>query len=464
MKRERTMKLQKALALVLVLVLGAATYASPWYAPPCPDGKCESFADTWSPLSNEVSTQPVESACIVRGTRGKGSGILVAKGPGYGFVWTCAHGTKEGGTVQVEFPVTREVLSASVIAREESSDTALIRILSQPRAEIAKLAGDLPTVGERLYYAGFGDWQDRWAVFEGRYLRYVPNTDLNGAPAVMGVMEWSGGARQGDSGGPVWSATTGKVFGVIIATDGKVTLGPGVDKLYELVRTGRYVFPWNAALEAQDLAAHHGRETVPVAPVAPQSPGIAEGLYQLEQKLEMIDRKIDGLGVSGAAAAKNAREGTIAALAAAQSGITDSVTKAVGGAGLTAMVKGTITKTLGWFGLGGGVIAFVGLPLGAWFVTRMVRKDIKDYKETGDPLMIQKLARFVPGTWDDKALAGLARMMLGEPGGVQPQQPLQPQLDPLAEISRLREENAALRGSASQPTTGGTTASNTLAA
>jgi hypothetical protein len=129
----------------------------------------------------------------------------------------------------------------------------------------------------------------------------------------------------------------------------------------------------------------------PLVPVAPQCPP------EMTDGIRRIEEKIDAIGVKVGAVARP--EDIKAAVEEVKPALGAEVAKAVSGAGLTATIRSAVTKTLGWFGLGGGLFSFVLIGGGAWFLARLLRNNA-----LAIAVAVDKLTDRIPGTVDDKLL------------------------------------------------------------
>jgi hypothetical protein len=152
------------------------------------------------------------------GSASLGSGTLVAKDVRYGWIVTCAHLFADGrGRVSAFFPAANHRYYAEIVAVERRHDLALLAIRSPP-AEPSPVAASPPAPGARRVFHGFG---------QGTY-RAAAGVALGAASLDGGqtrdALRWSGAARQGDSGGPVFNAR-GALVAVIAASDGRASVG-----------------------------------------------------------------------------------------------------------------------------------------------------------------------------------------------------------------------------------------------
>lgn len=395
------------------------------------------------------------AACRINGA----SGMLVAKGENWGVVYTCAHGPLPA-IATIVFPATGERFDAKLLAADKSTDNALYRINGRPKAALVRLSERMPTPGEEIGYGGFG-LDGKWQAFRGKFLGVVTSRQTNERPLGDGV-RWAGSARPGDSGGPAWIPGKG-VFSLVTASGHGETVGPSVMQLCQLIDENRTLFPWNAdtlreksrnesevareALRTEQERVRAAAQQQPAAivqsgpsvdqdarnaidrlsalvndhdkDIATLEESVATG-RELVEKLGLLNADVDTVAKAAelltgkvAAAETKAAEAEAKAEEAAEetAGIgeklKDAVSKADGAAtvaeglkeGIAGKAKEAVMGVLMKFGPWG----LGGLGLALFAVYKIIRKDIRDFLENGDPLIIQKIARRVPGELDDRA-------------------------------------------------------------
>ncbi len=151
-----------------------------------------------------------------RGGTSLGSGTLVDVNQRHGLVITNWHVVRDGnGHVTVIFPDGFHS-GATIVKVDRDWDLAAL-VIWRPHVAPVRLAGSVPRKGETLSIAGYGSGKYRLAT--GRCTEFVsPGRDL---PFEM--LELSAGARQGDSGGPIFNQR-GELAGVLFgAAWGKTT-------------------------------------------------------------------------------------------------------------------------------------------------------------------------------------------------------------------------------------------------
>lgn len=188
-----------AFSLLLCLLTVGQCYAQ------CPGGVCPPMwqpAPTPAPIPANV---PRDAVCRVVNGSDLGSGTLVARDDGHGYVLTCAHLFREGiGQLMVRFSNGRGY-PAQVVTQDALHDVALLRI---NRPEIAPAIFDPQPAQGVLTACGYGGTGQFHAV----------RGPIVGAATSAGAQYPSlclrGSVVPGDSGGPVFNAA-GNVVGVV---------------------------------------------------------------------------------------------------------------------------------------------------------------------------------------------------------------------------------------------------------
>ena len=169
-----------------------------------------------------VSTSPHPSVVRVvanerKNVQSQGSGTLVDVRDDCGLDVTNWHVVRDAiGEITVHFP-DGFASQARVLKVDQDWDLAAL-VIWKPRVEPVPLAADPPRPGDPLTIAGYGSGSYRAAA--GRCTQYVaPGTNM---PYEM--VELSGEARQGDSGGPIFNQR-GELAGVLFGAGGGTTSG-----------------------------------------------------------------------------------------------------------------------------------------------------------------------------------------------------------------------------------------------
>lgn len=180
-----------------------------------------------------------EESCV-------GSGTVVARQQSIGVVLTCAHLFTEGvGDITI---IGRggEPKRALLVALDEKNDLACL-FVHLPEGATLGVAKELPGEGAALSSCGFGQAGD----FKTNHGACIGYATLSGGET-LGVLEITGEARHGDSGGPILNARA-EVVAVIMGTDGKTVDGTHCG----LIRDFLALHPVTAELRAKaaELAA-----------------------------------------------------------------------------------------------------------------------------------------------------------------------------------------------------------------
>lgn len=199
----------------------------------CSDGQCGIAAGIAPEILGPIASRPANFggvadtgawAAVARisnelrgGVTSFGTGTLIAKDERCGWVLTCAHLFRDGvGRVTVSF--ADGAYAARLLAWDRPADLAVLEIAA-PAANPPPIREDVPAVGEAVTFCGFGS-TGRLQVKPGRVLGYVRTAGLPGRE----TLQVSGGADNGDSGGPIFDAG-GRLVGVLWGTDGTRTVG-----------------------------------------------------------------------------------------------------------------------------------------------------------------------------------------------------------------------------------------------
>jgi len=147
-----------------------------------------------------------------------GSGTLVERKQDVGIVLTCAHVFSDGvGDILVFFDGGAP-RRAVLIASDDKNDLASLAV-ERPLTSAVALATSVPATGTPLVSCGFGQ-EGKLRINRGELRGQVTLKDGESE----GVLELSGMARQGDSGGPIFDAQR-RLVAVIMGSDGEVVDG-----------------------------------------------------------------------------------------------------------------------------------------------------------------------------------------------------------------------------------------------
>ena len=292
----------KRILLCLAVLLSAATCYAQCGPGGCPTGP--PFGND-SSLTLNLPAAAKLSACRVtnyepsgrsRSERAVGSGTLIAKGDGWGAVISAGHVFSDGSeSVKCQFFSGKEYDGKLLVnlLKSNSVDLALIELTSCPEEPVAPIATEAPKVGDMLAFSGFGSPSQEYRAIGGKLLRYTSG-QRGGGPANQFYM--SGGARQGDSGGPIFNLE-GQLVGVLWGTDGAGTIGTYNGQIETFAAcSDRYDFPWNRDNRAGRRAPD---ESMPLPPAPPfETPATPPTQVQpfdsskLEAQLKLLEQRL----------------------------------------------------------------------------------------------------------------------------------------------------------------------------
>jgi S1-C subfamily serine protease len=150
-------------------------------------------------------------------TTSLGSGTLVAVSGKLGLVVTNWHVVRDAtGQIVVVFPDGFRS-AATVVRTDPDWDLAALAVW-RPGAEPVPLATEPPQPGQPLTIAGYGS--GRYRAITGRCTQYV----APGRNQPFEMVELAAGAREGDSGGPIFN-NRGELAGVLFGTARGQTAG-----------------------------------------------------------------------------------------------------------------------------------------------------------------------------------------------------------------------------------------------
>lgn len=326
-------------------------------AQPCPEGICRPRLESATPHGAIVR---------VMNERGRertfASGSVVETDDEGAIVVTAGHLFREyTGRVTVQFSDS-ETCAAELLDVDEQHDLAALRVDAGKRAALS-IATQPPRPGDALTSCGYGP-DGRFAVSRGQALGYV---SLDGRAA--DVLELSGAARQGDSGGPILNAAE-ELAGVLFGTDGKRVDGAHCGTVREFIARWRTAKP-QAGENACPGACGFAR-------VEPRLARLEAAQQQINSQLAVMLRK------SGAPCPCDPTlRDRIAQLEASRLAppiakdlprVSEDAARFGGGLSwvLETFVKSKLTAVLVGFGLPGGVAA-----LGTWLVMRRAKKRLR---------------------------------------------------------------------------------------
>jgi S1-C subfamily serine protease len=157
-----------------------------------------------------------------------GSGTLVGISANEGIIVTNWHVIRDRvGAVSAEFP-DGFVATARILKVDKTWDLAALAV-DRPRATPVKLADRIPRIGDVLTIAGYARGSYRQS--SGRMLQFCSP----GATEPAEMIEVTTAARNGDSGGPIFSQD-GALAGVLFGSISGTTNGSHVGRVRQFLR------------------------------------------------------------------------------------------------------------------------------------------------------------------------------------------------------------------------------------
>lgn len=135
------------------------------------------------------------------GAKSIGSGTLVDSGDGDSVILTCAHifAESNGKPPAVHIPGAG-TFAAEVIAVDNTLDLAALSVRASHGSRALALAAAPPRIGDATTFAGYG----AQGLLRASRVRTVNYVRIDNGPE-QGALELNGGARSGDSGGPIFN-------------------------------------------------------------------------------------------------------------------------------------------------------------------------------------------------------------------------------------------------------------------
>jgi len=193
-----------------------------------------------SPGITRPANWPVCVLVVARyegGAIGGGSGTIAAVRHGTAYVVTCGHGLREPvASLEVVTPDGRR-FPARQIGGDDQVDVAVLAI-DAPGLEAVELADAMPEMGQKVWAGGYGP-DGTWAWYAGEVTAHAwPGLGAPDGPPPW--IEWTGDARDGDSGGGVFLATTPEkrdcvLVGLISASRDGRSVGPAMPAVRDLL-------------------------------------------------------------------------------------------------------------------------------------------------------------------------------------------------------------------------------------
>jgi hypothetical protein len=204
-----------------------------------------------------------------------GSGVVVRWHRGKIYVLTARHVVADAKDILVE-PATKKRYRAKAVAVDRYWDCAVLDIGGVPAGIVpADMEfGDKAVLaaGDRVESCGYGS-DGKLAVHAGLFIGYRRSSENPRTPP-DDWFEFSGRARPGDSGGPVFSAS-GRVVGILWGTDGRIVVGVQAGRLHKAMNAAKPIDRKNFRLTGCDCGRQPtppDSELIPIEP-SPQTDG-----------------------------------------------------------------------------------------------------------------------------------------------------------------------------------------------
>jgi hypothetical protein len=186
-----------------------------------------------------------------------GSGVWVDF-EGYQWVVSCFH-TFSDGVGKITVTNSDGTISPATLAAYDRIYDVSVLIAEPPTPKVCvKLADELPQPGNQLLSCGFGGPREGFAVNRGRFTQFVSPGSGPGD-----WLELSGTARQGDSGGPIYTAD-GQLCGVLFGTDGRRVNGASVGRVRLTLELAMKALKLKRAMKKTSVRVDVGRVNVHV--------------------------------------------------------------------------------------------------------------------------------------------------------------------------------------------------------
>jgi hypothetical protein len=204
----------------------------------------------------------------------------VHKDDAQGIVVTCAHLFRgRAGKVVVTFG-DGTPSEAELVAADRAWDLAALKI-APPQAEPVVVATAHPQPGDPLQSCGYGP-DGRYWCNRGRALGYARTA----ATRTHETLALSGSARDGDSGGPVFSAS-GELVAVLWGTDGRMVGGTFCGRVRRFL----------AGIFAPGCLPNQRPRPAPsppgTSPGQPSLPGLDSYIAEIRQRLDGLVGRLD---------------------------------------------------------------------------------------------------------------------------------------------------------------------------
>jgi len=353
-----------------------------------------------------------------------GSGVLVWRGTKKGLVLTVHHLFRQKPTrVIVEFPDGQRY-EAEQVQTEDDPDLGALTI-PRPDIEPMQISEDAPPrQGDRVTLCGFDGATKSYSLVAGTVLGYTSHKNSDGAWTSNSDLLMTGGAKEGNSGGPIIDAR-GELVAILWGTDDVTSRGSYAGRICQFLTSDKFVppwgdskiAPWNARTEQESIRSQAAIEQERIRSDAlsriplPTIPAVAnagtvdmvaqrmaqDALYQVDTLEKRVGSIEEFTGSTLKVIDRKAQDAV------------DQTKKTAEGlgtleTGLLSKVKAYTFGLVKSWGFGGGLI-MTGVFGLAFFLIRRQGMLLAQF--------VDKVTDIIPGNWDDKILDPLAYKLAG---------------------------------------------------
>ena len=185
-------------------------------------------------------------------------------------------------------------LAARLLEVDKTWDLAALEVAPVEITAIA-VAADFPRQNDVVVSSGFGP-DGRYVASQGRVLGYVET----GGTRTHETLQWTGSARQGDSGGPAVNSR-GQLVAVLWGTDGRTVAGTYCGRIRQFL--ARLLPSARRPPEQPAVPVVPRRPAEPPLPPAPVEEAIADNAAQKDvaQRIDEVAKRLDSTSRQSAA-------------------------------------------------------------------------------------------------------------------------------------------------------------------
>lgn len=210
--------------------------------------------DSMSPMPRDDGTRAVHRIAVSSGGKAQmGTGTLIFNHGGVGGWLTVAHifkGMPADSRVTVMLDGSKQnVIPARLVKADYAQDIALLESAAVPGRRPQPIADTYPSPRERVTFVGYGS--DGTFKFGAGAVTSANRAFSNGGPTIL---EMTGEARQGDSGGPILNARS-EIVGLVTGTGGGTVVGPRIDTIQNWIVQCGWT-PWQNLQEQNNQLAN----------------------------------------------------------------------------------------------------------------------------------------------------------------------------------------------------------------